>query len=391
MPYNIALILEQKFDSNAGGVQQSTSKLATIFKENGHHVIIISVFQTERLLDQWDSISVYYTGKEVYKEIKEILFLNKVNIVINQAGYNVSLTKLIRQGLPNKAALINTLRINPLNFVQNYEIYIGEFLKRWGINFMNNKLTKKIILKYHYRKQNREYLNNLSNVDTLVLLSDNFKQEVFQLCPKAKFLQEKITAIPNPFKIANYKYSFNTKQNIILFVGRLTIVQKRVDILMSLWNKLHDDLPDWEFWIVGYGEEEKNMKEFCDKNKLNRIRFFGKDNPEKYYEKAKILHFTSAFEGFGNVLVEAQRYGCVPILFDSYAAAKDIVIDSKSGFLIKPFDENDYIMKTLSIIHDNQLLESLGIGAINNAQRFSYENIYKLWNSLFEELIPLEN
>jgi glycosyltransferase involved in cell wall biosynthesis len=390
MTPNIAIILEQKFDPSAGGVQQSTSKLAEIFKKNKHKVIIISVANADKSSEQWNFINLYYTGKNIAKEMGEILNSNQIDIVINQAGYNVGLTKLAKKVMPENAVLINTLRINPLNFVQNYEVYIAAFLNEKRLNFFNNKLTKFLILKYHYLKQNNEYEQLLKTTDSLVLLSDSFKEEIFQLCKKAKSFQHKITAIPNPFKSSNYIYNTDLKQNVILFVGRLVIVQKRVDILLNLWKNMHDKLPNWEFWIVGYGEEEHHMKKYCENNGLNRVKFFGKDNPEKYYRKAKIFHFTSAFEGFGNVLVEAQQYGCVPIMFDSYAAAKDIVIDNKSGFLIEPFDESKFEIKTFSLIENHKLLETMGIAAIENVHKFSFENTYNLWNKLFNDLMSLK-
>ena len=53
---NIALLLTQKFDPNAGGVERSTSKLAKIFRSKEHNVIIISV-------------SNYPTAQEYFEEI----------------------------------------------------------------------------------------------------------------------------------------------------------------------------------------------------------------------------------------------------------------------------------------------------------------------------------
>jgi len=391
MKENIAMVIEHYFDPTSGGVQQSTSKLASIFKEKGHNVIIASIFKTNKNIQQWNSINIYYTGEEQVKELSALLRLYNINIVINQAGYNVAMTKTIRQSVPPGTKLVNTLRINPLNFVQNHRIYIEQFLKEKKLGFINNRFTRSLILKYHYRKQHREYLSLLENVDALILLSESFKQEIYQLCPEAEFLKEKIVAIPNPFQITNFNYSNEIKQNVILFVGRLTIIQKRIDILMSLWKRLHNQLPDWEFWIVGYGEEENNMKEFCRKNNLTRVKFFGKDKPDSYYEKAKILHFTSAFEGFGNVLIEAQRFGCVPVLFDSYSAAKDIITDGINGYLVTPFNQELFIEKTLQLIKDPRMLESMSSGSIKNSKRYSYDNIYELWENLFDKISSFNN
>ena len=127
-----------------------------------------------------------------------------------------------------------------------------------------------------------------------------------------------------------------------------------MDLLMQIWKKPYGQIKDWKFWVLGEGAEKKNMEEFCKKNNLDRIQFFGRVNPNEYYKKAKIFHMTSAFEGFGNVLIEAQSYGCVSMLFDSYAAASDIVHHNQNGILVQPFDCNEYAAKTKKLM-DNPI------------------------------------
>jgi glycosyltransferase involved in cell wall biosynthesis len=176
------------------------------------------------------------------------------------------------------------------------------------------------------------------------------------------------------------------KENIVLFVGRLNIPQKRVDLLLQIWKKLHEESPDWRFWVLGEGEEKKKMEQFCKDNQLDRITFFGKVNPNEYYKKAKIFHMTSAFEGFGNVLIEAQSYGCVPMLFDSYAAASDIVGHNRNGVVIQPFDVEDYVVQTKILMNNPDKISELAIQAYENVLRFSYEETYLKWEKVFNSL-----
>lgn len=383
--FNIALIIQQYFDPNAGGVQRSTSKLAKIFNSYGHKVVIISDKKNNIRHQIWQGIDIYYLNS-FENDLYELLQNENISHIINQFGFNVELTKQIRKSIGNKIYLINTLRINPLSFAQNHNVYISEFLRIKKLTFFNNSLLRSFILKYHYVKQNYDYKQLLFNVDKLVLLSESFKDEVYTLCPSAHKDQNKLVSIPNPFDLTDYDYSFEEKDNVILFVGRLTVNQKRVDLLMRVWKEMHNSLPDWKFWIVGYGEEEERMIEFCKTNNMERIIFFGKDNPESYYKKSKILHFTSAFEGFGNVLIEAQQYACVPVMFNSYSAAKDIINDGEDGFLVKPFDENEFIDKTMQLIDNQNLLQEMGKAAIRNSRRFSYESIYEKWLTLFDSV-----
>jgi glycosyltransferase involved in cell wall biosynthesis len=391
MKYSIALVIEQYFDPLAGGVQQSTSKLASVFKNNGNKVIIVSVKGNVKARQLWNSIHVFYTGRDQAKELSVLFHEHNISIVLNQSGFNIKLTQILKSALPQAVVLINTLRFNPLAFIENHEVTIRKYFEEKNISFLYNGATSRLILKYHFYRQNYWYLSLLKMVDTLVLLSASYRKEIYQLSPRAELYDGKVVTIPNLFPFSEFKIPYSGKDKIILYVGRLNISEKRVDILMNLWKKLHPILSDWVFWVIGYGPEEEYMKNFCRKYGLTRVKFFGKDMPDAYYEKSSILHFTSASEGFPNVLVESQRYGCVPVLFNSYSAAKDIIDDGRNGFLIKSFNEVDFFNKTIQLTQNQGMLNKMANESILNSNRFSFENVYKLWERLFNDLVSVRN
>lgn len=383
---NIALFLEQSFDPNAGGVQRSTSKLAKIFRDKGHSVLIISS-SSVITIESWDGIPI--VNVDIRKDesaLVQIFLRYNITLVINQAGYSLGITKILKRCSGKETKIINTLRINPLNFYENSNTFISSFLKKYKVGFLNNFVLEKIILGYHLIKQKYELNCIINNTDSFVMLSNRFKSELFFLAPAVKKYDYKIHGINNPFQLPNIDLSSIDKENVILFVGRLNILQKRVDLLMEIWAKLHSLLPEWKFWVVGDGESRSYMESYCEQNKLDRVTFFGKDDPNDYYKKAKIFHMTSAFEGFGNVLVEAQSYGCVPILFNSYTAAMDIVTEQENGALVVPFDIDEYVSKTLELINNPLKLNKLSISANESVTRFSYEKTYEKWNGIFKEI-----
>jgi glycosyltransferase involved in cell wall biosynthesis len=386
---NIALLIEQKFDQFAGGVQRSTSKLAKIFKTNGHNVIIISLsnLQNDKIVDGIEIFSAIKDQKEDFDKLKKLVIIHNIRIVINQAGYSIQITKLLlRLRKQKKFKILNTLRINPLNFITNHELFINQFLDAKGLSFLNSKLLRLLVLKYHKIKQAYELNYIIKHIDAFVMLSERFKPELFFLAPSLKKLDSKIHGIGNPFERPEIDINRLEKENIILFVGRLNILQKRVDLLLQIWKKLHKECTDWKFWVVGDGESKTFMEDFCEEHQLDRVTFFGKDNPNDYYKKAKIFHMTSAFEGFGNVLVEAQSYGCVSVLFNTYAAAEDIVTQNENGILVKPLNVEEYVEQTMLLINNPSILNQLSANAFENVLRFSYEETYKKWDAVFKSI-----
>lgn len=383
---NIALFLTQKFDPNAGGVQRSTSKLAKIFQSKQHHSIIVSVGNHTSRQEDFEGITLYYINIKEENQLKIILEKEAIDCIINQKGYSVSLTKLLLENKPIKTKLINTLRINPLNFYDNHKDIIKELFKSKKVDFLNTLLTRKLILGYHILKQNIELRFIVKNTDAFVMLSERFKPELFFLAPSLKKLDAKIFGIGNPFQKPKLDIATLDKENIVLFVGRLNVPQKRVDLLLQIWKKLHGEIPDWKFWVLGDGEEKKKMEKFCQKHELDRVTFFGKVNPDDYYKRAKIFHMTSAYEGFGNVLVEAQSFGCVPVVFNSYAAAQDIVIHNDNGILVTPFNIDKYVEETKDLMMNCTKLSQLAFNGYEHITKFSFEESYKKWEYVFKSL-----
>ena len=380
---NIAIIIKHVFDPTAGGVQRVTDNISQIFSNVGHNVVIICY--TDREIDYVNN-SVPVISINTENELKKIIRKQKINILINQEGYCRKFTKLILNNRRPDTFVINNLHINPLNFHDNYKQFIGLFLKNNKLALLNKTLVQKTLLFYHIVKQRYDFSYILKNTNAFVMLSSRFKPELYFLVPQSKKYAQKIHGIGNPFVRPNVNLAAVEKENIILFVGRLNILQKRVDLLLEIWKKLHKTLPDWKFWVVGEGEDQVFMENYCKENNLNRVTFFGKDNPNEYYKKAKIFHMTSAFEGFGNVLVEAQSYGCVPILFNSYAAAQDIVTHNENGMLVAPFNSDEYVNATTTLINNPGKLSQMALNGYENVNRFSYDETYKKWEEVFNSL-----
>ena len=78
--------------------------------------------------------------------------------------------------------------------------------------------------------------------------------------------------------------------------------------------------------------------------------------------------------------------GCVPMLFDSYSAASDIVYHNENGILVQPFDCNEYAAETKKLMDNPEKTSELALNAYENVLRFSYEETYKKWEKVFEKI-----
>lgn len=181
------------------------------------------------------------------------------------------------------------------------------------------------------------------------------------------------------------------KEKIILYVGRLEFVQKRVYRVIDTWNYLEDRYPDWELVIVGDGPDRDNVENHTKALGLKHVKFEGFQQPLEYYKRASLLLLTSQFEGFPLVLPECMSFGVIPIVYDSYASVKDIIDDGDNGVVV-PFNQMEYpakeaANKVSALISDEKKLIGMSLSAYIKSQRFSINRICDEWECVFEMLM----
>jgi len=251
-------------------------------------------------------------------------------------------------------------------------------------NILSSRVGEKLCdTAFHVYKQ-LGYLARILLCDRFVVLSDSFIPLVWA----SKIFPKKVVAISNPASFPRAEVDFSQKKRELLFVGRMENGQKRVDLLLKIWAKLEARFPDWSLRLVGDGNDLPANKKLAESLGLRRAFFEGFQNPEKYYREASIFCMTSAYEGFGMVLVESAAFGCVPVAFDSFAAVRDIISDGENGVLVPAFDLDAYAEKLAQLMSDDALRERLAQTALSQIpEKFSPKKIVAKWENLFAEIL----
>lgn len=320
--------------------------------------------------------------------LKEIVSRCNIDIVINQRGWVPYFDRVIDLNIP----VVNVVHTTLGGFVQLnmnllfrhekdfigyakysvkiaiYPIYI--FIK-W-IHFWH-------ILLSHYR--------HIAKTSKAIIFLSNHYAELFNKIITNISTSCYVGSIPNPTPLPA-QYEINEKEKILLYVGRLTRAEKRPDRLLKVWERLHLKFLDWKLVFVGDGEERLVLEEYAYKYNLKNVTFVGeKRNVNDYYKKASFICLTSNFEGWGMSLVEGMSYGCVPIVFNSFQAASDIIEDSVDGILVRPYSIKEYSNKLEEIMLDDSIRAQMSKAASYKALLFSPANIMKKWDALFNRLI----
>lgn len=139
---------------------------------------------------------------------------------------------------------------------------------------------------------------------------------------------------------------------VILGVGRLT-KQKDFPTLIHAFAQVRKQ-QNARLMILGTGPNKSQLEALTDElgigNDVVTLPGFV-DNPYAYMARAKVFVLSSAWEGFGNVLVEAMAVGTPVISTDCPSGPSEILADGKYGYLTPVGDAQaiaEAILKVLS-------------------------------------------
>lgn len=250
------------------------------------------------------------------------------------------------------------------------------FMSHLGLNKKYTNYKKLFINSYRKACINGEKIILLCN-DYIAPFIDKYKLNEYQ---------SKVISIENPLSPAFSKQNnidWTQKKNQIIFMGRLS-KEKRINIILDLWNRI-EGFADWELVIIGDGEARNELEQIVIEKKIQRVNFKGQVNqPQQYYKNAKIILLTSSFEGFPMCLIEAQRFGVIPLAFNISKGVHSI-LSHNGGIIIRNNDSKAMLKKLTHIMSNEDLQKSLSKTAIIKSNQYTLEKIGEQWLNLLKQ------
>ena len=386
MNYNIAFY-HKKFP--LGGAEKVTLDTAQYLRNKGNHIYIFCKnFAKEKLPEsefsnytEDENVVILRKGKD--KSIIANCLAKKIDFLIIQGSRHIDVRKL-------KLALSHTKIIYCNHGSPFWEITNKIECKRYRKNnsFGNLLLyylidAPKIFCGIYERRFMKIYHKIYTFSDAYVTLCEAYSEEIRTRLRLQN--PDKLYAINNPEKIADANLD---KEKIVLYVGRLTYADKRVDRLLSIWHKAGSATTGWKLIIVGDGKEKKRLEQQAESLNLANVFFAGFCNsPQKYYDRAAVLCLTSTFEGWGLVLTEAQTNGVIPIAFGCTEGVKTILApNGENGICIEPFDLDAYAKELTSLLLDENRRRHIQQNVLVKRLEYSPEKTGEKWIALLDTL-----
>jgi len=217
--------------------------------------------------------------------------------------------------------------------------------------------------------------------DCVVVLGKNDLENYKKNCKKIK----RLTYIYNPIAV-NIEPKADMKSKKIIAMGRLNS-QKGFDFLIEAWAKLESDFKDWEVNIFGEGLLKEQLQKQIDDKELKKIflRGYSKD-VSKDMAESSIFVFSSRYEGFGLVLLEAQAIGLPCVSFDCKEGPAEIIDDGVNGFLVEPLNVNLLSEKMRTLMKNEELRKQFSEKSTKDLGKFERSQIIDKWDKLLSEL-----
>lgn len=313
----------------------------------------------------------------VFSKLEKYLFINKINIIINQ-WWSLSYLKKLHS-ISKSFAIIHC----------HHTAYFRPTFTS-GFKGTLKKLFKKTYIKLAERSAYHYICSFLPYVDKFIFLSPAFEEQFFKHNDSKKY-KNKILSIANPLTYPSIISSneINYKEKTVLFVGRMLEHPKRVSKVINIWKSLEQSViaENWKLKIIGDGPDLEYFKYLASSINLKNAEFLGYQLPLPFYKSASILLLTSEFEGFGMILLEAQQNGVVPIVFDTFKSLHDIVENNYNGVIIPEGNDILFINRLKDLMENKCLRNELANNGINSCEAFSVKVIVDKWETLFYSLL----
>ena len=192
--------------------------------------------------------------------------------------------------------------------------------------------------------------------------------------------------IPDPLPFRVDRISTLSKKRVIS-IGRYDF-EKGNDLLLRAWAKVQKSCEDWTLDIFGMGEQTQYRQIIKELGiDVSRCHLHGSlFNVKDEYLDSSIFVLPSRSEGFGLVVIEAMSCGLPVISFDCDNGPRNIILNGQNGYLVPPFDINEYADRIIQLIQNEELRLQMGKNARHSSRKYDIDTIAIQWKKLFDEL-----
>jgi glycosyltransferase involved in cell wall biosynthesis len=370
----VAMVI-QRYLPHLGGAERQLKQLAPRLRAGGYEVCVLTRHEKGLLrYEEIDDVPVYRLPSLGPKALAGRTFT---------VAAVAQLTKL-RPDIVHAHEILTPASIAVLSKRINKHPVLLKILRSGG---------RGDIYKLKRRPFWQSYFKNLkNNVDAFVVISHEIDGELSSL----GVAPEKRVFLPNGVNTEHCQpvseerkiklraeLSLPLQVPVVVYVGRL-VPEKRLDLLLKIWQKIRSHTPNALLLLVGEGPEEQRLRDLH----IGGAQFTGQvQDALPYLQAADLFVLPSSTEGLSNSMLEAMSCG-LPVLATTVGGAPDVIEHKQSGFLIPP-DDGDALQHGLeTLLGDATLRFALGSNARSRILAdYSLDSVAERLAALYDRLL----
>ncbi|MCL5432852.1 MAG: glycosyltransferase family 4 protein [Patescibacteria group bacterium] len=336
----------------------------------------------KRLIQKGNSVTVFCSKYPKYKDYEEEGIVYKhiglalSNPQLNNLFYLISLPLTVRNinadvAIEHFTAPISTC-FSPL-FTKIPIIGLSSFFasekmrKKYKINF---SLIEKLGAKFYnyFIALNKTHQIKMKNLNSSIIS----------------------TVIPNGVDKTYLEYKTKEK-NYILYIGRIDIYHKGLDLLIKAFSDAAKIIED-DLYIIGGGSisEEKALKELIKEHDLGkRVRIIGKKSgsaKNNYFKNAKFTVFPFRFEGQSLSILESMALGKPIVCFD---IPEMEWIKKKASIKVKPFQIDGLAKAIVDISTNRKKRLEMSVYERKEATKYTWDDTATKYDSFLKRVVGM--
>jgi len=182
------------------------------------------------------------------------------------------------------------------------------------------------------------------------------------------------------------------EENFILFLGRIEVYQKGLDVLLKAFEAVTKAHPEIKLKLAGpiNKKNKKKLDSIIERRQLgNQIEFAGVVSGKEKFDILSHCLFVcmpSRYEGWPIVAIEAAACR-KPVIGSNIPGLKDVVKDGETGLLVEPENPEKLSEAVIYLIEDATLRRTLGENGRKWAKNFTWDKLALLQEKFYLEVV----
>lgn len=344
------------------------------------------------------AVAIHEVAKRLNKKFDVTIYTSKYPSSKNEIVDGVTYNRIGLSFLPPKLSqFLFQLLLPYFTLTKSFDLWIESFTPPTSTAFLPLFSRRPVIGVTHFlnaEEKSKEYklpftffqTLGLKNYKYIIALTTTQKEKILRINPKAK-----VEIIHNATDIVRQGKTIDNPKNYILYMGRLEIAQKGLDILLHSFKKIITK-QSLQLYIAGKGhkQDEERLRRLIIVNKLDKsVKLIGHVTGKKKIEvvkNAQCLVVPSRFEGQSLLLIEAIVLGTPIVCFDIEGTRW---LEKKLALKAKPFDVEELASNIEKIVTNKKLRKSMSQYGISLKGKFSWETISDQYTKFITEILSV--